>query len=120
MRVGKEFVFHAAHNLAGYAGKCENLHGHSYRMRVEAEGPVREDGMVMDFAEISRIVEERVISRLDHSYLNDVLGGTSSLERLAEWAWREMEGHLPLCRIQLWETDSNFLTYDGPQKEPEA
>ncbi len=117
MIVGKEFVFHAAHNLAGYDGKCENLHGHSYRLRVEVEGPVGADGMVMDFADIGRVVEEKVISVLDHSYLNDLLGDKSSLERLAEWVWQALEGKIPLRRIGMWETDNNFLIYDGPKKE---
>jgi len=117
MIVGKEFVFHAAHNLAGYDGKCENLHGHSYRLRVEVEGPVGADGMVMDFADIGRVVEEKVVSVLDHSYLNDLLGDKSSLEILAEWVWQALDGEIPLRRIGMWETDNNFLIYDGPKKE---
>lgn len=120
MIVGKEFVFHAAHNLAGYDGKCERLHGHSYRLRVEVEGPVGADGMVMDFADLGRVVEKRVISVLDHSYLNDLLGGKSSLERLAEWVWQALDGAIPLRRIGLHETDTNFLVYDGPQRENQA
>jgi len=120
MIVGKEFVFHAAHNLAGYNGKCENLHGHSYRLRVEVEGPVGADGMVMDFADIGRIVEEKIISVLDHSYLNDLLGDKSSLERLAEWVWQALDGAIPLRQIGLWETDNNFLIYNGPKRESRA
>ncbi len=117
MIVGKEFVFHAAHNLAGYNGKCENLHGHSYRLRVEVEGPVRADGMVMDFADIGRVVEEKAISVLDHSYLNDLLGDKSSVERLAEWVWQALDGAIPLRQIGMWETDNNFLIYNGPGRE---
>lgn len=117
MIVGKEFVFHAAHKLTNYNGKCENLHGHSYHLRVAVEGPVGDDGMVMDFADISRIVQEKVISRLDHSYLNDLLGDKSSLEKLAEWVWQALDRALPLKQVKLWETDNNFLIYDGPKKE---
>lgn len=116
MIVGKEFVFHAAHNLADYDGKCENLHGHSYHLRIEIEGPVGADGMVMDFSEIGRVVDEKVISTLDHSYLNDLLGGKSSLERLAEWVWQALDGALPLKQVGLWETDNNFLIYNGPNR----
>ena len=117
MILGKEFAFHSAHNLTGYEGKCENLHGHTYKLRVHVQGPVRKDGMVMDFAEIGRIVEERVISILDHAYLNDIIEDISSLERIAEWVWKKLENQLPLVRLELWETDSNFLIYDGPGKE---
>lgn len=113
MIVGREFVFHAAHNLNDYKGKCENLHGHTYRLRVEISGQVREDGMVMDFTELKRIVEECVIDVVDHAYLNDILERQSSLERLAQWVWGKLEGELPLERIWLWETDNNYLIYDG-------
>lgn len=117
MIVGKEFVFHAAHNLTNHKGKCENLHGHSYRLRVLIRGPVAENGMVMDFDDISRIVEEKIISVLDHSYINDIINGQSSLERIAEWVWQALDGAIPLARIEMWETDKNFLIYDGPEKE---
>ena len=113
--VGKEFVFHAAHKLTDYNGKCENLHGHSYRLSVAVEGPVEDNGMVMDFADIGRIVQEKVLSRLDHSYLNDLLGDKSSLEKLAEWVWQALDGVLPLKQVRLWETDNNFLIYNGPE-----
>jgi 6-pyruvoyltetrahydropterin/6-carboxytetrahydropterin synthase len=115
MTVGKEFVFHAAHNLTGYKGKCEKLHGHSYRLRVAVEGPVSDDGMVMDFAEIDRVVRERVIDVLDHSYVNDIVGGSASIERLAEWVWGALKDVLPLRRIEMRETDTNFLVYEGPR-----
>ena len=120
MIVGKEFVFHAAHNLEGHKGKCEKLHGHSYRLRVSVRGPVGENGMVMDFDDIGRIVEEKAISVLDHSYINDVIGGKSSLERIAEWVWRALDGTIPITRIEMWETDNNFLIYDGPEKEKQT
>jgi 6-pyruvoyltetrahydropterin/6-carboxytetrahydropterin synthase len=115
MTVGKEFVFHAAHNLTGYGGKCENLHGHSYRIKVAVEGPVGEDGLVMDFAEIDRVVGERVIDVLDHTYVNDIVGDNASLERIAEWVWNALKDALPLKRLELWETETNFLVYEGPQ-----
>ena len=114
MTVGKEFVFHAAHNLTGYEGKCENLHGHSYRLRVAVEGTVGSDGLVMDFAEIDRVVRERVIDVLDHSYINDIVEGNASLENLAEWVWGALKDALPLKRLEMRETDTNFLIYEGP------
>ena len=63
MDVSKEFTFDAAHNLVAYKGKCEALHGHTYRLRVTLEGPVREDGMVCDFVEIKRPEVSMVTSR---------------------------------------------------------
>ncbi len=73
--------------------------------------------MVMDFADLGRVVQDNVISKLDHSYLNDLLGDKSSLERLAEWVWQALDGAISPRRIGLWETDTNFLIYDGPKRE---
>ena len=49
MLLRKEFIFDAAHNLVRYHGKCEALHGHTYRMAVVLEGVPDEEGMIMDF-----------------------------------------------------------------------
>ncbi len=111
--VGRVFRFHAAHNLEGYDGECERLHGHTYRLRVFVKGRVGENGIVVDFNHIREVVEREVISVLDHSYLNDILRGNSSLERLACWIWDRLKSHLNVCKIELWETDNNFLEYEG-------
>ena len=57
MKVSKEFTFDAAHYLTKYHGKCENLHGHTYRLRVTVEGNLDEEDMVMDFCELKELVE---------------------------------------------------------------
>ncbi len=73
IRLTKEFSFEAAHSLDGYDGACREIHGHSYRLFVTVKGVPLEDtsspkyGMVMDFGALKRIVNEEVISRLDHS-----------------------------------------------------
>jgi 6-pyruvoyltetrahydropterin/6-carboxytetrahydropterin synthase len=111
MRVTKEFRFDAAHNLIHYKGKCERLHGHSYRLLVTIRGPVGPDGIVMDFEDLDRAVRERVISRLDHSYLNDLIP-QSSAENIAIWIWEQLRD-LPLCEVALYETPTSFVTYGG-------
>ncbi len=71
----KTFHFEAAHALAGYDGKCRNIHGHSYELQVTVKGePVDEpgnpkNGMVIDFHDLKRIVNEEVVERLDHSFI---------------------------------------------------
>ncbi len=73
IRLTKEFSFEAAHSLDGYDGACREIHGHSYRLFVTVKGVPLEDasspkyGMVMDFGVLKRIVNEEVVSRLDHS-----------------------------------------------------
>ena len=73
MLLRKEFTFDAAHNLVRYHGKCEALHGHTYRLAVVLEGTPDTEGMILDFCELSAIVKERVVSRLDHTYINDTI-----------------------------------------------
>lgn len=71
----KIFHFEAAHALAGYDGKCRNIHGHSYELQVTVKGmPLDEpenpkNGMVIDFHDLKQIVNEEVVERLDHSFI---------------------------------------------------
>ena len=71
----KIFHFEAAHALAGYDGKCRNIHGHSYELRVTVKGmPLDEpgnpkNGMVIDFHDLKAIVNQEVVEKLDHSFI---------------------------------------------------
>ena len=75
IRLTKEFTFEAAHSLEGYDGACREIHGHSYRLFVTIKGEPSTDGydpkqgMVMDFGLLKRIVNEQIISCLDHSFI---------------------------------------------------
>jgi 6-pyruvoyltetrahydropterin/6-carboxytetrahydropterin synthase len=115
--VSKEFKFDAAHNLIRYHGKCEKLHGHTYKLRVTLRGKRNDDGMVYDFVELKKVVNELVISKLDHSYINDVIEQPSA-ENIAEWIWNKLfdalkgEKHF-LYEVVVWETENSFVTYRG-------
>ena len=73
IRLTKEFHFELAHALEGYDGACRNIHGHSYILFVTVIGkPISSEenpklGMIMDFGELKRIVNNTIISRFDHS-----------------------------------------------------
>jgi 6-pyruvoyltetrahydropterin/6-carboxytetrahydropterin synthase len=73
IRLTKEFRFEAAHALWNYDGLCRNIHGHSYIMAVTVIGEPSKDehdpklGMVMDFGDLKKIVNEEIVDRLDHS-----------------------------------------------------
>ena len=108
MLVTKRFRFDSAHHLPGYPGKCARPHGHGYLLDVTVEGPIREDGLVFDFYDLKRIVNERVIDRLDHRDLNDMLEMPSA-ENVAVWIWRELED-LPLHELRLYETADSWVT----------
>ena len=85
MILRKEYFFEAAHFIYNHPGKCRNLHGHSYRLFVCVEGtPNPETGMIIDFYDLSQIVEEKVIKRLDHHFLNDLVP-LSTAENISKW-----------------------------------
>lgn len=114
----KKFSFDSAHNLADYGGKCEKLHGHTYRLVVKLEGrPAGAGAMVMDFAELKRIVQAQALDALDHSYLNDLVP-QSTVENVVVWIWKRLAPALkrPNCRLtelELWETADSGVVYRG-------
>lgn len=75
IRVTKVFNFETAHALFGYEGKCKNIHGHSYKLYVTIIGIPNsqenhpEAGMVIDFGDLKKIVNSRIIEPLDHAIL---------------------------------------------------
>ena len=119
MIVATEYEFDAAHNLPNYVGKCERLHGHTYRLRVVCEAKVdATSGLAIDFALVKRIVNDRVVQLLDHSYLNETIA-VPSAENIAVWIWSRLDGQgLPLREIQVFETPGCFVIYRGPSAEP--
>ena len=107
--VTRTFHFEAAHELPWHAGKCQRLHGHSYRLEVTVTGPVREDGMVLDFAELKDVVQREVLDRFDHRYLNDLFENPTA-EVVAADVWKSLEAAgLGVTRIRLWETHDSSV-----------
>jgi len=112
--VSKEFSFDAAHNLVKYNGKCEKLHGHTYKLVVTVAGKKDDEGMVIDFNELKRVVKNYVLNILDHSYINDILEQPSA-ENIAEWIWNKISDKLQtdryfLYEIRLYETPTSYVT----------
>lgn len=73
IRITKQFTFETGHALYGYDGKCKNVHGHSYKLSVTVIGtPIADTsdvklGMVIDFGDLKKIVEEEVVDPFDHA-----------------------------------------------------
>jgi len=73
IRITKEFQFEMAHALVGYDGPCKNIHGHSYKLDVTVKGKVKsgtsdsDEGMVVDFGIIKKIVKDLIVEEFDHS-----------------------------------------------------
>ncbi|XOQ52543.1 MAG: 6-carboxy-5,6,7,8-tetrahydropterin synthase [Succiniclasticum sp.] len=117
MKVLKEFEFDAAHYLPSYNGKCEHLHGHTYRLVVMVDGSPDAEGMVIDFTKLKQIVKERVLAKMDHQLLNNLLPNPSA-ENIAMWVWDQLEEPLSasnrhLYEVQVWETRTNGCIYNG-------
>ena len=130
--VTRRVHFNAAHRLHNPAlsdeenralfGRCNNpnFHGHNYELDVSVTGEVDPvTGYVVDLGVVKRIVEERVVSYLDHRNLNldipEFAKRNPTAENIAVMIWQRLEGSLPgrLARVVLWETPRNFVTYEG-------
>ena len=118
LSVTKTFEFEAAHRLPHYEGPCQNIHGHSYKLEVEISGLVQykggEEGMIVDFVFLKQIVKERVVDKLDHKYLNDILP-TPTAENLVLWIYDQIMGwpflNQAVARIRLWETSTSYCEW---------
>ena len=118
--VSVEHTFAAGHALRNYRGKCENVHGHNYRVQVLVRGEkLDQTGMLADFVELKRLL--RAISEpLDHVFLNDMEPFTTvnpSSENLAVYIYEKMRDGLKLdnpvevAEVKVWETDIQSATY---------
>jgi 6-pyruvoyltetrahydropterin/6-carboxytetrahydropterin synthase len=118
MRIRKEFAFQAAHLLPNVRDdhQCRQLHGHSYRVILHVDGDIDSQmGWVMDLAEIKRVFQP-LLNRLDHHYLNDILGlENPTMESVAAWIWRELLPSLPqLVEVEIFETSTGSCSFSGP------
>jgi 6-pyruvoyltetrahydropterin/6-carboxytetrahydropterin synthase len=120
-QVTVEDTFSAGHALRGYRGKCENVHGHNYRVRVTLEGPQLDAiGLLVDFTVVKQVLRE-VMARLDHQFVNDLEPFRTvnpSAENIAKYFYDEISRGLPqlppgarLRNVILWETDSSRAEY---------
>lgn len=100
MLVTREFTFDSAHFLTNYYGKCERVHGHTYRLQVTLEGKVQKNGLVLDFVVLKRLVKKQVLDKLDHYLLNDVIENPSA-ERVTMWMWEQLKDLQKLLKTEL-------------------
>ena len=118
VELAKTFRFEAAHRLpmvpAGH--KCQRMHGHSFVIEVILEGATDERmGWLVDFADVSDVVEPILENELDHRSLNDVPGlENPTSENLCLWLWKRLSPRLPgLCAVTIHETCTARCTYRG-------
>lgn len=113
--------FSAAHSLRDYKGKCENLHGHNWKVEAEVVSEkLNKQGMVVDFTELKKELND-VLKELDHRHLNEIayfekVNPTS--ENIAKFIFDKLNRRLPtidyrLSTISVWETDASCAVYSG-------
>ena len=113
--------FSAGHYLRNYRGKCENPHGHNYKVRVTLAGAeLDKAGLLLDFKDL-REVMKHAIERLDHQMINDVEPFTvlnPSAENLAKYFYDETLRQMNdapdgarIARVTVLETDTTSATY---------
>ncbi len=122
VRVNSDFA--AAHFLRDYHGKCENLHGHNYKVYVHVRGQkLNEGGMLLDFSQLKKALKN-VCALLDHKNLNDFeyFDQNPSAERIAMFIYENVVKELPelkktddeeafLYAVDVFETDTNRARY---------
>ncbi len=131
--VTRRLMFNAAHRVHNPAlseaensrlfGKCNNpnWHGHNYTLDVSVRGPIDPTtGYVIDLGALKRLVEDRVVNKVDHKnfnldvdFMHDVI---PTSENIIVAIWRELEPAVRpgrLARLVLWETANNYVEYAG-------
>ena len=117
-----EDTFAAGHYLRNYRGKCENPHGHNYKVRVTLQGnELDAAGLLLDFKELKKVMKP-VIDRLDHQMINDLDPFTTlnpSAENLAKYFYDQTNtgldsttsGRVRVKEVTIWETDTTTARY---------
>jgi 6-pyruvoyltetrahydropterin/6-carboxytetrahydropterin synthase len=111
--------FSAAHLLAEIGGKCEELHGHNFKVEVTvAAKELNSNGLLIDFRFLKKVLDE-ILENIDHKYLNTLTyfnGMNPSAENISKYICEEMELKIKMAgvnvvRIKIWESENAAVTY---------
>ena len=115
-----EMSFSSAHALRGYQGKCENTHGHNYRVEVYVRGrELNNIGLLIDFKDL-KAATRKVVDYLDHKNINELppfdVEINPSAEEMAAFFLREVgrrvnDDRAQVYKVRVWETDTCAATY---------
>lgn len=120
MKISKDFEFAAAHRLTlPYDSPCARVHGHNYKLKVTVAGYLNDAGMIMDFKKLKAIVNEEIISALDHQDLTDFFSKdpdkehvNATVEIMSKWIYERLERRMGnIHSVQLWETSDSMAEY---------
>jgi 6-pyruvoyltetrahydropterin/6-carboxytetrahydropterin synthase len=117
-----EVEFSAAHALRGYRGKCENMHGHNWKVEVYVRGEQLDQvGMLVDFKGL-KAATRRVMKYLDHQNLNELkpfdVEMNPSSEHLAGFILHKVseeisDDRVKVYKVRVWETPSTCAAYEA-------
>jgi 6-pyruvoyltetrahydropterin/6-carboxytetrahydropterin synthase len=116
IRITKQFHFESAHALWGYDGLCQNIHGHSYMLYVTLIGqPISNPespklGMVMDFSELKKIINELIIDEFDHALLLMKDTPLQQMKQLAACSKIVELDYQPTCENMLSDFAQRIIT----------
>ena len=111
--------FSSAHSLRGYQGKCEELHGHNWKVGVQIAAETLDDlGMVIDFTVLKKELH-KIIQRLDHKHLNDISPFDTlnpSSENIAFYIFQKLKKlftheRISIAKVTVWESDDSSASY---------
>ena len=116
-----ETTFSAAHQLRGYKGKCEHLHGHNWKVQVHVVAEkLNEIDIAIDFHELKRLTNE-IIAPFDHTTLNEIFPFTEknpSSENIAKWIFDSLKEKMNSndekiypSAVTVWESESSSAKY---------
>ncbi len=116
LEIQKEFA--GAHSLRGYDGECERLHGHNWKVEVTLRGKeLNHLGMVIDFKIVKELLE-KVLSRFDHSYLNELEEfhhENPTTENVSKIVYENLNKELPpeisIAKVKTWESEKCAAAY---------
>jgi len=116
-----EDYFSSAHQLRGYKGKCENIHGHNWRVVLSVQGEaLNEIGLLIDFHELKDILKQ-ITGSLDHKNLNEIEPFTAinpSSENIAEFIAEKVQEDITKINpslyvesVTVWESQTSRCTF---------
>jgi 6-pyruvoyltetrahydropterin/6-carboxytetrahydropterin synthase len=110
-----EASFSSAHNLRGYKGKCEELHGHNWKIEaVASKSKLDKTGLVLDFKFIKNALNT-ILEKLDHKYLNNLSyfkKTNPTSENIAKFIYDNLKLQVPSVKsVTVWESENSSATY---------
>jgi len=107
-----ESSFSAAHQLTKSNTKCEDLHGHNWKVQLFVQGETNNEiGWVYDFSKLKKFLKTS-LSKLDHTFLNEILEISPTAENIAKYIFDDLKSEITIIsKIAVWESENSCASY---------